>query len=47
MQRNLQQNAQDFKDVLGQLDQLRRDVKGKDAQIADLESEVGLRPSVA
>ena len=36
LKRTLQDNAQDFKDLLGQLDALRHDVQGKDAQIRDL-----------
>mmetsp|Transcript_22505 Transcript_22505/g.30126 ORF Transcript_22505/g.30126 Transcript_22505/m.30126 type:complete len:83 (+) Transcript_22505:1675-1923(+) len=47
LRKNLSQNAQDFKDLLSQLDLLRKDVKGKDARIAELESEVRLRPSIA
>ena len=47
LKRTLQDNAQDFKDLLGQLDALRHDVQGKDAQIRDLQSEIRLRPNLA
>ena len=47
LQRNLKQNAKDFKQLLAELDLLRRDVKGKDEQIRNLEDEVRLRPTLA
>lgn len=42
----LQQNSEDFKDLLKQLEQLRGDVERKQTTISDLEREIAMRPSL-
>ena len=47
LKRNLQENANDFKDLLKQLELLRKDVQGKDDLILNLQNEVRSRPGLA
>ena len=47
LKRNLQENSNDFKDLLKQLELLRKDVQGKDDQIHNLQNEVRSRPNLA
>ena len=47
LQQNLGKNAQDFKDLLVELDSLRKQVQSKDEELMLMQSEIRMRPNLA